>query len=350
LSVPVEASVAPWKRDLVEELKDKFKEYPVVGILDISGIPAKQFQQIRDILRGKAEIKVSRKVLLRTAIEKASEDNPELGGLTEYLEGPSALVFTKMNPFQLWKLLEENRTNAPAKPGMEAPEDIVIPEGETDFSPGPIVGELQQAGINARIQAGKVMVLEDSKVVEEGESISEEQVGVLSRFGIEPREIGFELRGAFADGTVFSGDVLEVDVGETVENIKTGYRNALNLSFQVRYPTKDSLRLLIGQGSSHAQNLALNALFLTSETARPIISKASSEMLRLASFVFSKNPEAIGEELKEKFAETSSVEKGKKEEDTESKEEPEEEVEDKKEEKEGKEEEEPTAGLGGVFE
>ncbi len=355
MSARPEANVAEWKRELVQGLKGKFYDYPAVGILSISGIPARQFQQIRDKLRGKAEIKVSRKVLLRIAIEKASEEHEGLKELAEYLEGPSALVFTNMDPFKLRKLLEENRTTAPAKPGMDAPDDIVIPEGDTDFSPGPVVGELQSAGVNARIQAGKVVVLEDSKIVEEGEPISEEVAGVLSRFDIEPREIGFELTAAFADGTVFPGEVLDVDVDEKLEEIKTASLNALKLSLAVDFPTTRTVQIKIGEASSKAKNLAFNATIYTSEIAPQLLSKAKSRGLSLASAIGSKNPEALGEELSEIISAEEAAEEEKKEEEEQRKEEKEKSdkgAEDKKEEKEEKEEgkEEATAGLGGVFE
>lgn len=351
-----EASVSPWKRELVEELKRKFDKYPAVGVLDISGIPAKQFQQIREILRGKAEIKVSRKVLLQLALRKASEEHPGLEDLAERLEGSSALIFTELNPFKLWKLLKENRTSAPAKPGMEAPRDIVIPEGETNFSPGPIVGELQQAGVKARIQAGKVVVLEDSTIAEEGEPIQEEQVGVLSRFGIEPREIGFELRAAYEDGTVFSKDMLEVDEEKTFQDVQNAYMNALRLSFGVKFPTIQTITGMVGQAYSEAHNLALNASIFNSETAPKLLGEASSEMLALGSIIASENPGAIGDELSSMLSVRETAEKSKKEKIGEEKpkeeavEESEEEAEDKKEEKEEIEEEEPEAGLGGLFE
>lgn len=354
MSAKPEASVAPWKRELIQELKENFEKYPAVGILDISGIPAKQFQQIRDLLRGRAEIKVSRKVLLQLTIEKASEDHEGLENLSEHLVGPSALVFTEMDPFKLRKLLEENRTTAPAKPGMEAPEDIVIPEGDTDFSPGPVVGELQSAGVNARIQAGKVVVLEDSKIVEEGEPISEEEAGVLSRFDIEPREIGFELRAAYADGTVFPSDVLSVDVDEKLEDVKTASANALKLSLAIDFPTARTVPIMIGEASSKAQNLAFNAKIYTSEIAPQILSKAKSQMMSLASAIASENSEALDEELTEKFSAGRTVEEEKEEVEEKQEEEEaeaEEEAEDKKEEKEEKEsEEEAEAGLGGLFE
>ncbi len=303
--VSQEASVASWKRELVQELQEKFEKYPVVGILDIQGIPAPQFQQMRDLLRGKAEIKVSRRVLLQIAIEERSEEDPELEELAEHLEGPSALIFTEMNPFKLWKLLEENRTTAPAKPGMESPRDIVIPEGDTEFDPGPVVGELQSAGVKARIQAGKVVVLEDSTIVKEGEEISEEEVQVMSRFGIEPREIGFEVEAAYEDGVVFSGDMLEIDEEETRSDLENASTRAMALSMSVKYPTRQNINSIVAQGHSEALTVATEGSVIIPETVSKFLKKASTEMYNLASAVSSEEDEALDEELSSKLSDQS---------------------------------------------
>jgi len=356
MSSKPEANVASWKRDLVQELQENFEEYSAVGILDISGIPAKQFQQIRDLLRGKAEIKVSRKVLLRIGIEKVSEDFEGLEDLIDHLEGPSALVFTDMDPFKLKKLLDENSTTAPAKPGMAAPEDIVIPEGDTDFDPGPIVGELQGAGINARIQAGKVVVLEDSTVVEEGEPISSEVAGVLSRFDIEPREIGFDLKAAYADGAVFSEDVLSVDEEEELEKLRAASQNALKLSLEVEYPTEKNIAFMVHEAVSNSRNLAWDSKVFNSEIVPNILSEAKSQMMSLASAISSEDSEALDDELIEMLSfesvsEDEVLEEGEAEDEAEDQSEEDKGTEDKKDEEQEKEKNEGgEADLGGLFE
>ena len=357
MSSKPEANVASWKRDLVQDLKEKFEEYSAVGILDISGIPAKQFQQIRDLLRGKAEIKVSRKVLLRIGVEKVCDDYEGLEDLIDHIEGPSALVFTDMDPFKLKKLLDDNSTTAPAKPGMSSPKDIVIPEGDTDFDPGPIVGELQSAGINARIQAGKVVVLEDSTVVEEGEEITSEKAGVLSRFDIEPREIGFDLKAAYADGTVFSEDVLSVDEEEKLDKLKTASQNAMKLSLEVDYPTEENIAFIVNDAVSDSRSLAWDSKVFNSEMMPKIIGEAKSHMMSLASVLSSEGPEALDDELDEKLSEGVVSEKEEQEEpetegeETEEQSEKDEGTEDKKDEKQEKENNEGgEADLGGLFE
>lgn len=64
------AHVAEWKIREVEELKNLIDQYPVIGIANLVGIPAKQLQQIRNKLRGEAVIRVSKKTLIKIALEK----------------------------------------------------------------------------------------------------------------------------------------------------------------------------------------------------------------------------------------------------------------------------------------
>ena len=40
------AHVATWKKDLVEELVQDMREYPVVAVVDMHGIPGQQVQSL----------------------------------------------------------------------------------------------------------------------------------------------------------------------------------------------------------------------------------------------------------------------------------------------------------------
>ena len=132
-----------WKKDEVEEIRKHAKEYTLIGLVDMYGIPAQQVQQIRRNLRGKAVIKVTRNTLIEHALGEIGGDAK---GLTKFISGHSAVIFSNDNPFKLYKQLEKTKTKMAAKAGETAPEDIVIEKGPTSFKPGPIVGELQQAG------------------------------------------------------------------------------------------------------------------------------------------------------------------------------------------------------------
>src|SRR5207247_7884686 len=98
------------------------------------------------------------KNLLRLALEKANTKKPAPVKLGQKIEGQTAVVTADINTFRLLKELEATKTRAPARGGEVAPEDLWVRAGETPFKPGPVVGELQKAGIPAAIERGKVVI------------------------------------------------------------------------------------------------------------------------------------------------------------------------------------------------
>lgn len=288
--------VADWKKDKVAELEDLTNSHEIIGIVNLADIPARQLQTMRKSLGDNAILKMSRKNFIKIAL--ANSDKEEVEGLVDYLDGQPAMVFTKMNPFKLFKILEDSKTEAPAKAGSIAPADIVVPAGDTSFPPGPILGELQQVGIPAKIDKGSIVVTDDAKIVDEGDEISKDVADILSKLEIHPMEVGIDLLAVCEGDTIYTSDVLAIDEDETRQSLATAYQNAINLSVNAGIYNSESAPLLIQKAARDALNLAINANILTSETTDKILSKAYLQMLAVAALLSS---EATDDELKEKL-------------------------------------------------
>ncbi len=328
------------KKDMVANLVDTFINSPVVAIARVDGIPAPQMQKMRAKLRGKADLMVSKNRLINMALLQASEKKKELERLSEVMDGQTAIVTTDINPFKLFRELESTKTSAPAKGGEIAPADIVVRAGDTPFKPGPIVGDLQKAGIPAAIEGGKVVIKKDRVLVQEGQKISKETANALTRLEIFPLTVGLDLRGAHEDGLFYERDSLAIDEGEYRRNIMDAAQQSLNLAVFIAYPTSVTIPILIAKASREAFNLAINAEFPTQETVEFLLQKANAEMLALASNV----PDALDDELKDRLALSPKVEKKPEDEDK-----SEEKEEEKKEEKKEVSEEEAASGLSSLF-
>jgi large subunit ribosomal protein L10 len=332
--------VSQKKKDMVANLVDTFINSPVVAIAKIDGIPAPQMQMMRAKLRGKADLLVGKNRLINMALLEASEKKKELERLSEVIDGQTVIVTTDINPFKLFKELESTKTSAPAKGGEIAPDDIVVRAGDTPFKPGPIVGDLQKAGIPAAIEGGKVVIKKDRVLVHEGERISKETANALTRLEIYPLTVGLDLRGVHEDNLFYERDSLAIDEEEFLRNFQDAAQRSLNLAVFIAYPTSVTIPVLLAKASREALNLAINVKFPTKETVEFLLQKANAEMLSLASNV----PEALDDELKERLALSPKVE-----EKPEDKDEPEEKEEQKKEEKKEVSEEEAASGLSSLF-
>ena len=328
--------VADWKKEKVAELEDLTNSHEIIGIVNLADIPAKQLQTMRKSLGDNAILKMSRKNFIKIALENS--DKEEVEGLADYLEGQPAMVFTKMNPFKLFKILEDSKTEAPAKAGSIAPADIVVPAGDTSFPPGPILGELQQVGIPAKIDKGSIVVTDDAKIVDEGEEIPKAVADILTKLEIHPMEVGIDLLAVCEGDTIYTADVLAIDEEETIQTLANAYQSAINLSVYAGILNSESAPLLIQKAARDALNLAINANILTSETTDKILSKAYAQMLAVAKLLSS---EAIDDELNEKLNSQAAAAPVAEEDNTEEPEEEEEEEEDAA--------ESAAAGLGALF-
>lgn len=326
-----QGEVPDWKKEKVKELADMVEEYPVVGVVNMKNFPSKQLLKVKEGLHGTARIKMSKKSLIKRALKR--EDMEEL---SKKMEGQPALVFTKENPFKLSKFILKNRTSAPAKPGSVMPKEIEVKAGDTDFTPGPIVGELQKAGIKAAIESGKVVVKEDSVIAEEGEEVDKETADLMKKMKIEPMEIQLDLLAAYEDGVIFDKDILRIDTEKVTTNLKSAYKKSFNLAFNIEYPVKENAKLFVQKAFREGKSLALKADYVCPATAEELVSKADTQAKGLKEQLPEKPPEKEGKETseEEKKEEEKSEEKEKPEKKEKEKEKPE-----KKEESEEKEKE-----------
>jgi large subunit ribosomal protein L10 len=330
--------VASWKKEEVESLKELIESHDVVGMANLSDIPAPQLQKMRRSLKDSAVVKMSRKTLMSLALSESKKEN--IADLEGHMEGQPAMIFTDMNPFKLYKILEASKTDAPAKAGSIAPADIVVPKGDTAFKPGPILGELQKVGIPAKIDKGKIVITNDKTIVAEGETISKEIASMLTRLEIFPMEVGIDLVAAYEDQTVYTSDVLTIDEEKTIADVQKAFTQALNLSVNAVIFNKESVPVLLQNANTKAMNLALNADVLTSKTRDMILAKAYSQMLAVASEVSGKDADAVDDELREKLNSQAAAAAPKDEKKP---------KDDEEEEAEEEEEENAAAGLGALF-
>lgn len=333
--------VASWKKEEVNDIKGLISNHKVVAMANLADIPAPQLQKMRRNLKDNALIKMSRKTLMNLALNDSDKSN--INSLSEHMEGQPALIFTDMNPFKLYKILEESKTQAPAKAGNIAPTDIVVPQGDTAFPPGPMLGELQKIGIPAKIDKGKIVITKDKTVVEVGEKITSSVASILTRLEIYPMEVGIDLKAAYEDQTVYTSDLLTIDTEKTISNIQNAFTSALNLSVNAEIFNKLSLPIIISDAATKSMNLAVNAEILNDKTMVILMPKAYSQMMAIASEIASANEEALDDEILQRISSsTVKVETTIEEEEKPPEDEEEEETEEEK-------EEEAAAGLGALF-
>jgi len=267
----------------------------VVGLVDIGGIPAVQMASMRAVLRGKAALRVARSTLIKRTLDEVAKDRPNLDKLNELLgHRQVGFIFSSENPFRLYHQLEQTKTAAPAKGGEIAPEDILVQKGPTAFKAGPLVGELQLAGLPAAIEKGKIVIRKKHVAVKAGEEISDKLAQALTKLDIHPLTVGLDLIAVWSEGTIFEKETLSLDPAQFYGDLQGAIRSAYNLALNAAITVPGVMPQLIAKAQSEALALALEAGVITVATVKPLIGKAHSHMLAVAALL---GEEALDEDL-----------------------------------------------------
>ncbi|MDD5177937.1 MAG: 50S ribosomal protein L10 [Candidatus Nanoarchaeia archaeon] len=241
------------KKDAVEDMKRLISQYPVFGVADLTNLPALQLQRMKKQLTGKAIVKVGKKRLIKIALDQLKDKIKDTETLKGKVNGMPAVVFSKENPFKLYKQLQKEKSSAPAKAGQTAPNDIYIKKGKTPFAPGPIIGELGQLGIKTGVEEGKVSIMDDKLLVKAGDIIKPKVADVLTKLKIEPMEVGINLIFAYENGVMYERDVLGIDEAKVINDIKNIYRWSINLAVYAGIYSKESVELMIKKAEIEAK-------------------------------------------------------------------------------------------------
>jgi large subunit ribosomal protein L10 len=266
----------------VEEITQLMKQYRSVGIASLQKVRAAQLQEFKKKLVDTVYMRVIKNTLMKLAIENCKE-KPDLKGLEEHLVGANVYLFTDLNPFKLVLTLERGKVKTTAKAGDIAAFDVIVPAGNTGQAPGPIISQLNAAGLPTRIESGSVWINKDTLVVKKGEVISERLASVLSKLGIKPVEAGLAMTIVYDDGLIITQDQLKIDVDGTRKTVERNHADAFALSLKVAYPTPENMGMLLQIAHREATALSLNAALPTKETIADLIRKANAEMLSLSS-------------------------------------------------------------------
>ena len=185
------------------------------------------------------------------AIEKGALQN-----LKEQITADIAIFFSDLDAFELSGLLADSQSPAKAKAGDTAPEDINVEPGPTELIPGPAISELSGVGLKVAVENGKIAIKQPKTIVKEGEEITEAQAGVMAKLNITPMKVGFEPVAAYdsQDDKVYVG--IKIDKPGTLEALKQFIAQAINLSLNLSYPTKENITQLLAKANAEEKALS----------------------------------------------------------------------------------------------
>ena len=269
----------PKKAAVIDRVNELARKYPVLAVTSLSKVRATQLMAVRKALRGHAEVFVVKNKLAILGLKKAGIKNSEQ--LLSHLTGQNALIFSAYDPFKLFLTLDRNKVYLPARAGDVAPEDIMVPAGNTGLAAGPVLSEFREAGIQTKIEGGSIWVNKDSVAVKKGATISPKLSSLLSKLNIKPIKAGLTIALAYESGLIYAGELVAIDLEKYRQSLLEAFSSSRGLAIVIGYMTPETAPLIIGKAYREAVALAVEAGYITPETAPRILAMAEAEAAAL---------------------------------------------------------------------
>ncbi|MEE8239340.1 MAG: 50S ribosomal protein L10 [Nitrososphaerales archaeon] len=257
-------TVKPEKLQAVQSVEKLLKESKTIAISNLHKVRGAQLMGLRKSLRNQLTVKVAKNSFVKLALAGSGIKNHER--LIEEIKGQKALMFTDLNPFKLYLLLERGKINLPARAGDIATDTITIPAGNTGIPPGPVLSEFKAVKVPTRIETGSIFVSRDTVVATRGDEISLQVGALLSKLDMKPIKAGVAIDLASVGGLIFSADDIAIDLDQYRAELTEAARSGIALGVEMAYFSLETTPQLLGRGLRDARGLSVSSGFLTTET------------------------------------------------------------------------------------
>lgn len=244
------------KAEYFQKLITLIDEYPQIIIVECDNVSSNQMQRIRTAMRGKAVLLMGKKTMMRKAIRQHISVNPKLEHLMPHLHGNIGFVFTHEDLSEVRGLVTSLKVGAPAKAGIIAPNDVVVPAGPTGLEPTQ-TSFLQALNIGTKINRGQIEILAPVTLIHEGEKVGQSEATLLSKLNIRPFSYGLVPRLIYDNGLIYESKVLDMGLDDVAAVVNKGVANIAAVGLQIGYPTIASVPHSIMNGFKNLVSIAV---------------------------------------------------------------------------------------------
>jgi large subunit ribosomal protein LP0 len=201
-------------------------------------VGSNQLQNIRRGLRGDSVVLMGKNTMMKRSVRIHSEKtgNTAFLNLIPLLQGNVGLIFTKGDLKEVSEEVAKYKVGAPARVGLIAPIDVVVPPGNTGLDPSQ-TSFFQVLNIATKINKGTVEIITPVELIKKGDKVGSSEAALLAKLGIRPFSYGLVVLNVYDNGSVFSPEVLNLTDDDLMEKFASGVAMVTSLALAISYPT-----------------------------------------------------------------------------------------------------------------
>jgi len=222
-------------------------EFEKIFICDADNVTSKQFQQIRQGMRGRGEVLMGKNTMMKRAIRDMITDKPELERLVPLIKKNIGFVMTNGDLKEIRDLVKTFKVPANARSGSIAPVAVTVPPQNTGLGPEK-TSFFQALSIPTKISRGCIEITSPVQLLKIGDKVSESAAMLLNMLKISPFTYGLDILTIYDAGAVFDPAILDITEEDIRGRFMGGVSNVAAVSLAIGYPTVASVPHSIANG------------------------------------------------------------------------------------------------------
>lgn len=217
------------------KLLDIYNQILIVGV---DNVGSNQLQGIRAGLRGDSVILMGKNTMMKRSIRVHAEKtgNTSILSLIPLLVGNVGLIFTKGDLKEVSDEIAKYKVGAPARVGLVAQIDVVVPPGNTGLDPSQ-TSFFQVLNIPTKINKGTVEITTNVDLIKKGDKVGSSEAALLAKLGLRPFSYGLIVKSAYDNGSVLSPEILELTEDDVALKFENGLANVASMALSISYPS-----------------------------------------------------------------------------------------------------------------
>lgn len=229
------------------KLYELLEDYKTIFVVNVDNVGSNQMHQIRQNLRGNSVVLMGKNTMVRRALRNSMAENPAYESLLATVVGNVGFIFTKGDLKETRTAILSNRVKAPAKAGAIAPNNVVIPAGNTGMEPGK-TSFFQALGVPTKIARGTIEIINDVDLIQAGNKVGASEAALLNMLNISPFTYGLTVKAVYDNGNVFDSSILDIEDEDLVKHYASAVAQVTAISLAISFPTVASVPHLLVNG------------------------------------------------------------------------------------------------------
>ena len=183
---------------------------------------------------------MGKNTMVRRALRVIMPEYPQFERLLPHVRGNIGFVFTSGDLKDVREIILSNKVAAPARAGAVAPNNVLVPAGNTGMEPGK-TSFFQALGIPTKIARGTIEIVNDVQVVNAGARVGQSEATLLNMLNISPFSYGMAVVQVYDNGAVFPSSILDIEEKTLIDQFMSGIKTVAAISLAIGFPTVASV-------------------------------------------------------------------------------------------------------------